>query len=236
MKTKFRFLLLPLLLPLFSPGQSFRIYKSDTINRTDAKGLKQGIWKRYWENDTLFSISFLKNGKAIDTSKTFYKTGKPEGIILNEKDGKHAAATLFHENGKLKATGFYVDRIKDSTWNYFNEDGKLTAVEGYKTGIKHGTWRVFYENGQLAEETFWINGKREGIHHQYFKDGNRKAEIIFKNDTYSGIAKMFHTNSKLWFAGNYKKGLREGSWVYFNEEGVQDSVEIYRNGELIPKQ
>ena len=62
-------------------AQKFNIFKGDTINRTDAKGLKQGIWKKYYSNDVLFSEGVYKDGKHTGTFKTFYKSGKPQSIL-----------------------------------------------------------------------------------------------------------------------------------------------------------
>jgi antitoxin component YwqK of YwqJK toxin-antitoxin module len=33
--------------------------------------------------------------------------------------------------------------------------------------------------------------------------------------------------------GEYSNGLQEGTWIYQNEKGVRDSVQVYRNGQLV---
>ena len=41
--------------------QPYNVFRGDTINRTDAKGLKQGVWKKYYANDSLFSTGQYKD-------------------------------------------------------------------------------------------------------------------------------------------------------------------------------
>lgn len=217
-------------LPCFIQAQNYRIFKGDTINRTDSRNLKQGVWKKYYSNDTLFSITFFKNDKPIGETQTYYKSGKPEAKIKYSSDGKHASVILLHEGGKKKATGFYYLQKKDSVWKYYNELDSLTAIETYKEGIKNGAWKVFYENGKIAEEFNYLNDKREGMGKQYFLDGIIKLEVTYKNDNYQGVTKMYHPNGKIWFSGHYSDGIRQGEWNYFNEAGTKDSSEFFKDG------
>ena len=63
-----------LLLVIFSSNsfsQTFKIFNGDTINRIDAKGLKQGEWRKYYKNDNLFTKGFFVDDIAIGTWKTF---------------------------------------------------------------------------------------------------------------------------------------------------------------------
>ena len=52
-------------------AQKFNVFKGDTINRTDAKGLKQGLWRKYNSNDVLFSEGVYKDGKHTGTFKIY---------------------------------------------------------------------------------------------------------------------------------------------------------------------
>src|SRR4051812_1913477 len=75
----------------------FIVFKSDTINRTDAKGLKQGVWKKYYPNDSLFSIGQFKNGKPYGVFKTFYKTGEQQATLTYRKGSEVADMIIYHE-------------------------------------------------------------------------------------------------------------------------------------------
>jgi len=117
----FLFVAILFIQPITGHSQTFKVFKGDTINRTDAKGLKQGVWKKYYENDQLFSSTFYKDGKASGTTTTFYRSGEKQSEMLHQKDGKTSYMTMFWPNGKKKAVGKYIDQKKDSTWKFYSD-------------------------------------------------------------------------------------------------------------------
>ena len=228
-------LLLFFLVPFTGMSQDFKIFKGDTINRTDAKGWKQGVWKRYYDNDQLFSETRFKNNKPVGTANMFYKTGEKQGVIVYEKDGKTARMTSFWPNGKIKAKGKYINQEKDSTWNFYNEKDTLTAVENYKLGKPHGVWKVYYYDGKISEETTYVNGIKHGPAKKYFTNGSIKMNATYKNDTFDGTMVHFHMNGKPYIKGDFVNGLKEGEWLYLNENGARDSADVYVKGILQEK-
>ena len=73
MRASITFVLFSIFLTLHGEAQTYKVFKGDTINRVDAKGQKQGLWKKYYSNDTLFSKGIYKDGKHTGTFLTFYK-------------------------------------------------------------------------------------------------------------------------------------------------------------------
>jgi len=226
----FRFVM-PLLVaaPVVCGAQSFRVYKGDTINVTDKKGLKQGVWKRYYETDTLFTITTYRNGKPVGTTLTYYPDGKRKAEVVHGAGGR-SVMTGYHPNDSVMVKGLYRSMQKDSVWLFFDEEGLLTATETYASGKKTGTWKVYYPGKGVSEETTWKNDRREGPYRQYFEDGKKKFEATYRNDTFEGPCTMFHPNGKIWFTGTYTEGLQEGTWIFNNENGVRDSVRQFRHG------
>jgi len=235
MKITLLILSLAVFLSANSSAQSFKIFRGDTINRTDAKGLKQGEWKRFYDNNQLFSITTFKNGKPTGKTLTWYKSGEKQGELIHAKDGKTAYMTSYWPDGKIKATGKYVNQEKDSTWNYYNEKDVLTAVENYKLGKAHGMWKIYYPDGKISEETNFVNGMKHGDFKKYFPNGNQKMAGIYKNDTFEGMVLHFHLNGKPYIKGRFEVGLKEGEWIYMNDSGIKDSSEFYNNGILQEK-
>lgn len=216
-------------------SQDFKIFKGDTINRTDSKGLKQGAWKRFYDNDQLFSETIFKNGKPVGVTSMFYKTGEKQGLLTHDKDGKTSRMLSFWQNGKIKATGKYISQEKDSTWNYYSPQDTLTSIENYKAGKPHGVWKNFYPDGKLAEETYYANGMKHGSSKTYFTSGSLKMSAVYKNDSFDGLLIHYHLNGKPFIKGNYVTGLKEGEWLYLNENGIKDSMDVYYNGVLQEK-
>ena len=224
---------------LFAEAQKapYQIFNGDTINRVDAKGLKQGEWRKYYRTDTLYSRTFFINNKPVGVTKTWYESGKIKGIVTFEKSGLKAHAVSYYESGKVLAKGNYIDQKKDSTWNFYSENDALKSIENYKNGIATGNWKVFFEDGKIAEEKNYLNGKREGIYRQFNADSASTLifEMNYKNDLEDGVLKLYHLNGKVKETGSYIKGVKEGVWMEYDATGAILKTEIYKNGMLMTK-
>ena len=156
-------LVLGLLLSVSSFSQDFKVFKGDTINRKDAKGLKQGVWRKYYRTDTLCSETRFLNDKPVGISKTWYDSGKIKAVVQFGKNSLRGEGSSYFEGGKIMARGIYHGQQKDSIWIYYHEIADtISALEMYKNGIPEGAWKVFYEDGVLAHELNYKKGKKEG--------------------------------------------------------------------------
>ncbi|MBK7964025.1 MAG: hypothetical protein IPK10_01010 [Bacteroidetes bacterium] len=126
-----------------SQWKNFQVYKGDTINCVDMKGQKQGVWKKYYRNDTLCSVTIFKNNKPSDVSKTWYESGKLKAEVVFAKDQIHGKGVSYYESGHIMAKGNYIDLKKDSIWLYYGENDSLKSIELYSKGVATGTWKVF---------------------------------------------------------------------------------------------
>lgn len=211
-------------------AQTYSVFKGDTINRTDEKGRKQGIWKRYYTNDTLFSVATFRDGKQVQESFLYYPDGKLKMHVQFTVSGKLCPVKLYHQNSKKMATGYYSHEKKDSIWNYYNESEKISATEQYRNGLKHGKWLVYFENGKPSEETNYKNDKKHGKHIKYFPEGTIKFECSYVSDQMDGKATGYYPDGKIHYTGFYKKGNSEGDWTYYKEDGTIEYVEKFKNG------
>ncbi len=224
-------LVLGLLLSVSSFSQDFKVFKGDTINRKDAKGLKQGIWRKYYRTDTLCSESRFLNDKPVGISKTWYESGMLKAVVQFGKNSLRGEGISYFESGKIMAKGIYQGQQKDSIWIYYHEKADtISAIEKYKSGIPEGTWKVFYEDGVLAHELNYKKGKKEGIVKQYNMDGTLIFEINYVNGVENGLSILYYTNGKLREKGLYKNGERDGKWIIYNENGTTAEEMIYKMG------
>jgi antitoxin component YwqK of YwqJK toxin-antitoxin module len=218
---------------LASSGQTFQVFKGDTINRRDALGKQQGVWRKYYKNDTLASEMFFRNGRHENSFRTFSESGKLQTEVKFRPGYMEIGdAKIFYDNGAVKAKGKYINREKDSTWTYFDEDGKISSTEFYVKGKKEGMSKVFFPDGKLAEETIFRNGKKNGPHKEYYPDGNPRMVANNKNGEYEGLVLVMFPSGKILEQGKYINGLREGKWVVNKEDGTPDHEEIYLHGKI----
>ncbi len=217
---------------VFSFSQSFQVYKGDTINRKDSKGMKQGKWQKYYRTDTLCSETIFKDDKPVGITRTWYESGKLKGEVRFEGKGKLAKVTTYFESGKILAKGFYNNQLKDSVWIYYQAaTDSISTIEHYKNGAADGVWKVFYQNGVLAHEVSYSKGEKDGIVKEYNDEGRLIFEIQYKNGKENGPSVLYYPEGKLREKGIYKNGERDGKWQQFDETGVVVKEVIYKNGE-----
>ena len=102
---------------------------SQTINEVDSKGLKQGDWKKTYENGNTKYEGNFKDDIEQGLFKYYYKTEELKGIKEFFHKGKAASAHFYNKQGNLIASGLYVSHKKDSTWNYYNADEIIILSE-----------------------------------------------------------------------------------------------------------
>lgn len=222
--------------PVLAFSQDYQVYKGDTINRKDSRGLKQGLWRKYYRTDTLFSETYFFNDKPTGISSTWYETGKLKARVVFNKNNS-GKGTGYFETGKIMAEGLYIGKQKDSIWIYYHEHtDTISAIEHYKKGVRTGTWKTFYESGKLAHEIGYSNGKKEGLVKQFNDDGKLIFEIIYKGGVEEGMSTLYYRDGKVRERGLYHKGEREGKWHIMDEQGALKEEIIYKNGiQISPK-
>ncbi len=217
----------------YSNAQNITI--SDTVNKTDTKGKKQGYWKKYL-HDTLKYEGHFIDDKPIGTFIYYYFDGKKSSVLDYSKNGTFAKTTLYFPSGKKMAEGFYLNTKKDSIWLYYGENDTLLSEEHYKECKRNGIWKTFYKDGALNETRVWLNGSREGPWKLFYSDGTLKMEAKYVNNALEGLLKYYYPSGKTYLSGMYKKGLKDGAWMQFTEEQKGAVKETYKNGLLIKKE
>jgi len=226
--------LLLCLASFFAGAQTFQVFKGDTINRRDAKGLQQGTWRKYYKNDTLASEMHFRSGRHDGIFRTYSETGKLLTEVKYRPGYQEIGdATIFYENGTVKAKGKYINKQKDSAWTYYDEKGILSSSESYIKGKKNGFAKVYFPDGKVAEETVYKNGVMNGPHREFYPDGTQKVVALTKNGEYEGLVTLMYPSGKIMEQGKYVGGFREGKWIVNKDDGTLDHEENYRHGKIL---
>ena len=56
---------------------------------------------------------------------------------------------------------------------------------------------------------------------------------MYFNNVRSGKETHFYPNGKIYYDGQFGRGVREGKWIYYNEDNSIQKEETYKKGELI---
>lgn len=200
-------------------------------NRQDENGLKQGPWKKMYENGRVRYEGQFKDNKPYGLFKYYYENGKLMATNNHIADGR-VANHAYHKNGKIKAKGIFMHQAKDSLWQYFNDQEVLVLEETYHLDTLNGAQRSYYDNGQLAEETHYSMGVKHGAWNKFFEGGEPWLEAGYDNGNLHGKFVMYADKNKMDLSGKYHEGIRTGTWMFFNTNGTIKEQKVYRHGSL----
>ncbi len=217
----------PLVVFLFF-WMNFMAFSQDSINRTDASGLRQGVWRKLDKEGHKVYDGQFQNGYPVGEFRYYYPNGKLKTISILSNEGKMAKTATYAINGRKIAEGSYKNEKKDSLWKYYSDyDGLLLSEESYTFGNKNGSSKTFYPNGNVAELIHFIDGKKEGEWVQYFDDGKIKFKGFFAGDEKEGAFTGYYPGGKINLSGSYKSGHKDGIWIFYEENGAVIRSDTY---------
>ena len=191
------------------------------MNRTDAKGRRQGAWTDFYPNGQKRYEGQFKNDKCKGTFCYYDEQGNLQATNEFDKSGEKCLNKTYAPNGRVIATGYYVNQKKEGEWKYFDRNsGQLLLLEDNKGGKVHG-WSKLYNpnNGKLAEETQFVDGQPEGVCRKYSDTGVLQMECQYRQGQLNGPCKTYFPNTALKEEGQYVNGRKSGEWKTYNEDG-----------------
>lgn len=211
----------------------FILFQMSYGQTTDAKGRKQGYWKKTDDKGKLVYEGEFKDDKPVGKFKYYYPNDSIRAIMTFKDGGKVAHARLFHMNGKKMGVGKYINKeTKDSVWSYYDELGAMISKEKYKMGKKEGTSFVYLPDGGVSEEKNYKEDILEGPYKEYFDGKNLKSQGSYSKGRLEGRVSYYYPNGVEVAAGYYRNGLKNGAWIYKTESGKIREKELYKNGNL----
>ena len=212
--------------------------QAQKINRLDANGKRDGVWKKYYDddkNDVRYTGQF-KNGKEIGTFK-FYELNS-YGIPSMTKEfsvkSDSAFVQFFTPKGKVKTKGWMIGKKRVGKWVYYFSDGNIFSEEEYVDGKLDGVVKNYYRNGKLTEETYYKKGEKDGVSKIFTDSGIMIEEVNYVAGKLEGEGRYYDLKGSLKEKGMYKNGKRDGKWeFYMDGEVVTDKRK--RTVHSIPK-
>ncbi len=195
------------------------------------------------------------NGLLHGTKTEYFQGGVLVRAKMNFREGKRNGPFIFyHDNGKVKLQGKYVNDLLDSTVNAFYENGSPKYIHNFSMGIQVGELITYYKNGNIEQKTTLKNEKPHGTMYTYYEAGNLRLESTYNEGVRDGKYIRYHLTglmaeesyfkngiqdsvSRYWdnVFGTlmkeeyYKMGKKDGTWYTFNEFG--DTITMYNYSE-----
>jgi antitoxin component YwqK of YwqJK toxin-antitoxin module len=176
------------------------------------------------------SFLFVSAAFAQQLKTDYYANGtkRSEGILLGVE--KEALAPDFDKQPKEIQLQRSANGYKDGKWTFWHENGKVSAEQYYNKGEMTGVWKSWTQDGAQGSEIDFNKGTAV----YWYANGKKSSEgKIIKGMQHDGAWTGWYENGNINYEGNYKQGLKEGTWTWYNNKGVKIQEEIYKNGLLI---
>ena len=194
-------------------------------NKIDENGKRDGIWKKYWDNNRIRYHGKFEHGKEVGTFK-YYSPATSEFPVIIKKfhdNDDLADVKFFNEKGVLISEGKMQGKKRVGKWLYYHTDGKtVMSEENYVDGKLDGEYKTFYPDGSPTETGFYKDGKRDGNYKKYAIKGHLIYDFNYRNGMLNGKAAYYSRKTgDLIKKGQFKDDQRVGTW------------ENYVDGELV---
>jgi membrane associated rhomboid family serine protease/antitoxin component YwqK of YwqJK toxin-antitoxin module len=134
----------------------------------------------------------------------------------------------YYRDGNIKMKGTFRKNKRDGVFLFYSDHKTYTETGRYFDDRKFGKWQTFHENGKLASEIFYNKG--QFIHSLWDSVGNRL--VVDGN----GREIQRYPNGVVALEGEYRHGMKEGSWYGRHPNGELYFEEYYNQGRLVSGQ
>lgn len=171
-----------------APTPTFELTGTDTINKVDATGKKQGKWVLYGKHkpgSCYAPDKKVENGSYQDNRKVgiwfeYFCNGNVKAKLTFVNGRPDGYAQMFHENGKISEEGNWKNNRWVGNYKLYYDNGQVQHEFVFNnSGKRDGPQKYFYENGQVAIEGNFVGGKETGLIKEYYETGDIKAEKNF---------------------------------------------------------
>ncbi|OFX23624.1 MAG: hypothetical protein A2033_15630 [Bacteroidetes bacterium GWA2_31_9] len=179
-------------------SQTSENYNGETINLTDAEGLKQGKWLKFNTDKTVvIEEGKYVNNKKEELWKQYYNSGKIKTELTYKNNKADGYAKFYYENGNVSEEGLWQSNKWIGAYKMYFENGNLSYEWNYtEQGKRTGVQKYYHPNGKIMIEGDWQEGKENGIIKEYDDSGNLVAEKNFNGGKFDvATSKEYTTTS-----------------------------------------
>ncbi|HPA87797.1 MAG TPA: toxin-antitoxin system YwqK family antitoxin [Bacteroidales bacterium] len=194
---------------------------TESINHSDENGRKQGHWIKKYPNGNIMYDGYFTDDRPSGEFKRYYEDNTLKSILVFNKSGEEAEATLYYPNGLPSSRGKYLNQMKEGKWQFYSpsNEGVLISEEEFSSDKRNGVSVTFYPDSTVAERIHYTKGIRNGEWHKYYPDGSPMLKTNYRNGRLHGKFEGFFENGKHEFLGNYRDDLKDGLWIIYKKDG-----------------
>lgn len=160
----------------------------DTLNRTDAQGMKQGWWQidapkagkpEYADGQKIEEGRYADN-KRIGQWQRYWPNGKLMSVITYTMGRPKGEYRTYYPDGKPEEQGTWDLDRNIGSFKRWHPNGKVAQEFIFdRYGTRDGPQRYYYDNGQVAAEVTIKQGREEGELKRYYANGDVQQTARF---------------------------------------------------------
>jgi len=164
--------------------------ETDTINRVDSLGKRQGYWKitaamknqqaYYPSPDALIEEGGYLNSMKTGTWIQYWPSGNMKSRMQYANNRPNGATTFYFENGHVNETGTWRGTRWIGEYRSYHTNDTLKWLFNYNPmGMRSGMQYYYWPNGKLQMSVNYVNGKEDGWRREYNDGGTLVREMYF---------------------------------------------------------
>ncbi|MEE4115497.1 MAG: hypothetical protein V2I37_04980 [Marinilabiliaceae bacterium] len=216
------------------------------------QSLEDGYQVFKYPNGSISSEGTIRDGKPDGYWKSYYVTGvlKSEGARRNFM--LDSIWVFYTQTGDTlekinylfgKKSGYYYKYKRDNNYGVYIYSRELFAGDK-----REGNAIIYFPGGNVKQTLPYSNGKKQGLSREYDSEGNIITLYEYNNDFLvsrerinrtdnkglkQGDWKEFHDNGTLKKEMNYRNDLLHGYYKEYNERGIMVLAMLYDMGQLV---
>ena len=214
------------------------------INQKDRQGLRQGVWRDYYDNDNIRFEANYKDDQLNGYYREYGSTGKllvsifyEKGLVVDkdpETEISVEVRTQYDDDGRLISSGGYMNNIPVGTHRNFSKGENAVEIKEYsnsgqivssgqtdKQGLRGEFWQFFYPVGQVRSEGYFKDDRRSGEWKFYYPSGVLEQTGSYLNGREEGVWTWYYQNGSVLREENYYRGREDGLSVEYGEDGQE---------------
>ncbi len=234
-------------------------YPNGALYRTGnyLNDLRTGIWQTWYEDSTLLMMGRYVDGKEEGEWLNYWENGRLKDKTTFSQGQLHGKWQSYAPDGFLKLQGTYKSGYKVGEWiSYFN-NGSIKEKQHYKVftqknvadgiaimGLKetvsdfHGSYEAYSQvDFQIKETGKYYHGLKHGTWTNYYPGGLVPTIVAqYQYGRLHGVFKQYDRYGRIVYEIHYKRGLKDGPFYAFNENGQLISKKMFKQGRELGSQ
>ncbi len=215
-------------------------YAQSEINRLDADGKRDGVWRKYYSNKRIRYQGKFNHGKEVGVFKYYSAANSDHPVVIKKynPDNSLAEVSFYSVNGLLESKGKMLGKNRVGKWLFYHEDGKiLMSEENYANGKLDGEYKTFYKTGKSTEVAYYSNGLLDSVYKKYSIKGHLYQHFTYKGGELHGKAVYYSRKTgALTTKGAFKNNVRVGTWENYVDGELISTEQPNKKKERIKKQ